>query len=569
MLFGPYEYLSPGPYEVAYKLVPPEGLSAGNIARLDVVAYRTPEETDKHQTVVKGKIITVEELTRSCRNFEYGLSFRSEQPLYGVEFRVKPLTERLKVKWIRLTTDDQAIWQHYYQLGGINSALGPPRSGYWPAAGSPQGTSGSLRRFEGGSIYWNDNKGMAFDVTGAIGEYWESMGGSTSLLGFPTSRPAPGVSSPNINVTTQKFEHSRYAAIISYLDEEDIEVAYEVYGAIGGRYFQEGGPGGKFGLPISGEEAWEWESKKYRRGLFRGGTILWNEETKQTEAYLDPVPDISIEVKTLEPRINEPLHIRITAVNSGGEAAEGYFSVTLLDPVEIEGKAWRKITDNINHIQYIKLGQEWWGLDSKKYPFHFPMVEAVLQPVKAAAVSIFDVSVIPLESGPFRIQYKFSMKQLFDLGWVTDPAYGSDTDIGQQGEHVYEYSIKVEGHESNSKEQPKFSVEGVNNVGVNSRRNDADNDSDAALRGVVRTRLHTVLDATFNMSELTELAFKLGLDYENLPSKTKGELITSLIAHLERRERIDDLVRYLEKERTNAYNMLIRDQGHGSTSDDG
>jgi hypothetical protein len=56
------------------------------------------------------------------------------------------------------------------------------------------------------------------------------------------------------------------------------------------------------------------------------------------------------------------------------------------------------------------------------------------------------------------------------------------------------------------------------------------------------TKLRQNLIAYFDEGELQTLAFDLGVDYENLPGKTKGDKARELIAFLNRRGRIHELV---------------------------
>ena len=46
----------------------------------------------------------------------------------------------------------------------------------------------------------------------------------------------------------------------------------------------------------------------------------------------------------------------------------------------------------------------------------------------------------------------------------------------------------------------------------------------------VRSRLRQFLTERFNLSELKDLSFDLGVDYEMFPHQTKGELSRELLA---------------------------------------
>jgi hypothetical protein len=56
------------------------------------------------------------------------------------------------------------------------------------------------------------------------------------------------------------------------------------------------------------------------------------------------------------------------------------------------------------------------------------------------------------------------------------------------------------------------------------------------------TKLRQILIDYFDESELQNLTFDLGVDYENLPGKSKGDKARELIAFLDRRSRIHELV---------------------------
>ena len=65
-------------------------------------------------------------------------------------------------------------------------------------------------------------------------------------------------------------------------------------------------------------------------------------------------------------------------------------------------------------------------------------------------------------------------------------------------------------------------------------------------------RLRQILNDYFNESELQNLAFDLGVDYENLPGKAKSDKARELIAFLDRRGRLAELVQRCHQLRPNA-----------------
>ena len=58
-----------------------------------------------------------------------------------------------------------------------------------------------------------------------------------------------------------------------------------------------------------------------------------------------------------------------------------------------------------------------------------------------------------------------------------------------------------------------------------------------------------ILTQRFSEDELLTLCFELGVDYEELPASTKTGKARELIAHLDRHERIPDLIRIGKSQR--------------------
>jgi hypothetical protein len=67
-----------------------------------------------------------------------------------------------------------------------------------------------------------------------------------------------------------------------------------------------------------------------------------------------------------------------------------------------------------------------------------------------------------------------------------------------------------------------------------------------------RSRLRDVLTTYFSNSELQSLAFDLDIDYDDLPGNTKSAKARELIVYLDRRGRLDELVRLVRIQRPNA-----------------
>ena len=65
----------------------------------------------------------------------------------------------------------------------------------------------------------------------------------------------------------------------------------------------------------------------------------------------------------------------------------------------------------------------------------------------------------------------------------------------------------------------------------------------------VRSRLRLFLTERFSLSELKNLSFDLGVDYEMFPHQTKGELSRELLAYFERKQNLSCLVTEMAKQR--------------------
>jgi uncharacterized protein with LGFP repeats len=126
----------------------------------------------------------------------------------------------------------------YDQLGGSTGRLGFPTSNQVPAA-----PGGQFNSFQGGFIVWSPSTG-AHEVVGAIKDKYNQLGGSTSALGFPISGEGPA--SPGGRMNT--FQNG-------YIVWSPATGAHEVRGAIRAKYDQLGGSTGIMGFPTSDEFA--------------------------------------------------------------------------------------------------------------------------------------------------------------------------------------------------------------------------------------------------------------------------------------------------------------------------
>ena len=65
---------------------------------------------------------------------------------------------------------------------------------------------------------------------------------------------------------------------------------------------------------------------------------------------------------------------------------------------------------------------------------------------------------------------------------------------------------------------------------------------DDGNNGATRAQLANKIIDAFNISELKQLCFELGIDYQRLEGNEKGAKVVALILYVERRGRVDDLL---------------------------
>ena len=63
------------------------------------------------------------------------------------------------------------------------------------------------------------------------------------------------------------------------------------------------------------------------------------------------------------------------------------------------------------------------------------------------------------------------------------------------------------------------------------------------------TDLRIILTSKFNQSELKNLCFDLGIDYDDLPGETKSDKARELIEYLDNRDQISRLIEVLKSRR--------------------
>jgi len=133
------------------------------------------------------------------------------------------------------------IYAHYRILGGMNGLLGVPVSDEHAAL-----AGGRVSHFSHGDIYQHRLTG-AREIHGAIRDRYLEMGGPSSVLGYPTSDEMP-IQGKNGEIG--RFSRFENGSGIYFSPGTG---AWEVYGAIWAKWQSNGGVTGKLGFPTSGE----------------------------------------------------------------------------------------------------------------------------------------------------------------------------------------------------------------------------------------------------------------------------------------------------------------------------
>jgi hypothetical protein len=153
------------------------------------------------------------------------------------------------------------IEDRWTALGGLGWPHGVPTT---DELGTPDGR-GRYNHFAGNaSIYWSSAT-KAHAVTGAARSLWASTGWERGPLGYPTA-------SERTTATGARYTtFQNYGAIYTGATTG----THSVYGSIGRRYTELGGPGSRLGLPTRDEYA----VTGGRRTDFQGGSLTWNSRT--------------------------------------------------------------------------------------------------------------------------------------------------------------------------------------------------------------------------------------------------------------------------------------------------
>lgn len=84
----------------------------------------------------------------------------------------------------------------------------------------------------------------------------------------------------------------------------------------------------------------------------------------------------------------------------------------------------------------------------------------------------------------------------------------------------------------------------------------------------ILVQLREVLSTKFNEGELQTLCFDFGIDYENLPGKTKADKARELVKYFEDRSRTGELLAVVKKERSNiSFDTTVPDAAGQSAQD--
>jgi uncharacterized protein with LGFP repeats len=155
-----------------------------------------------------------------------------------------------------------AIDVKYAQLGGATGFLG---AAVTAEATTPDGI-GRYRHYQGGSIYWAAATG-AHEVHGAIRGKWSSLGWERSFLGYPltdeTATP-DGVG---------RYNHFQGGSVYWTAATG----AFEVHGAIRGKWSSLGWERSFLGYPTSDEQSTEDGTGRFSE--FEHGSIYWSPAT--------------------------------------------------------------------------------------------------------------------------------------------------------------------------------------------------------------------------------------------------------------------------------------------------
>jgi|SRR5579871_231712 len=153
-----------------------------------------------------------------------------------------------------------AIDDKYAQLAAVDINLGAPKG--------PEVTctnkNWKKRDYQYGSIYWDQGAQKTYEVHGAIAQKYYSLQAETGFLSFPWS---------DETILPDGFGRANYFDGGAIYWRPSVG-AFEVHGAIGGRYGQIGGSQSVLGYPLS-DESPTTDNTGSRWNQFQFGVIFW------------------------------------------------------------------------------------------------------------------------------------------------------------------------------------------------------------------------------------------------------------------------------------------------------
>jgi uncharacterized protein with LGFP repeats len=157
-----------------------------------------------------------------------------------------------------------AIAGRYYQMGANGGSLGYPTS----AESCTLSNGGCFQAFQNGYIVGDSATGWWESTDGPVRNEWATLGYQDGRLGYPTSNP--DCSTQPSSGCVQSFQ----GGVVLWSQATG---AWQVWGAIAGRYYQMGANGGSLGYPTSDEYCNLKNSGCYQ--VFQNGYIVGSPAT--------------------------------------------------------------------------------------------------------------------------------------------------------------------------------------------------------------------------------------------------------------------------------------------------
>jgi uncharacterized protein with LGFP repeats len=166
-----------------------------------------------------------------------------------------------------------AINDHVKELSETKVNVGQPTTDFFVVPGK----NGCGRHYSNKfSVYWNKKTGLAKEVHGHIRDKWEKLGWEKGIKGFPITDEL------TTNDGKGRFNHFENGSIYWH---PDVGGAFEVHGAIQGKWADLGYEGGLLGYPITDELKTRDGSGKYNH--FQNGSIFYHPQFGAFEVHGD------------------------------------------------------------------------------------------------------------------------------------------------------------------------------------------------------------------------------------------------------------------------------------------